>query len=183
MIEKRSEIYEEKQISSSLVYNGKVVHLYVDKILLPNGKEGTREYIRHQGAVCVLPILDDSALMVEQYRYPFSSVLLEAPAGKIDLGESPHDAALRELSEETGAEAGSLIPLGTYYPTCAYSDERIYLYLARELTLRDIHLDDDEFLSVKKVPLSELKSLLLNDSIPDGKTQVILFKAFNMLGI
>lgn len=174
---------EEKQLSSKLVFDGKIVHLYIDEISLPNGNKATREYIKHQGAVCVLPIIDDCALMVEQYRYPFSSVLLEAPAGKIDPGETPDQAAIRELSEETGAEAGSLIPVGTFYPTCAYSDEKIYLYLAKDLKIKGLHLDDDEFLSVKKMSFKELKDLLQNNAIPDGKTQVILYKSFSVLGI
>lgn len=173
----------EKQISSELIYDGKVVHLYVDKISLPNGNPATREYIRHQGAVCVLPVLDGCALMVEQYRYPFADFLLEAPAGKIDPGETPLEAAVRELEEETGAKAETVTAIGKFYPTCAYSDEVIYLYIAEGLTINELCLDEDEFLSVKKIPLIDLKKQILENGIPDGKTQAILLKAFLKLGI
>ena len=170
----------EKQLSSELIYDGVIVKLFRDDVLLPNGNKGVREYIRHVGAVCVVPVTDDGRVVVErQFRYPFGEVLTELPAGKLDSKqEDPESAARRELREETGAQAAELIPLGDYYPTCAYSDEVIHLYLARGLTFGERSLDEDEFLNVQLAPLEELVADVLNGTIKDGKTQTALLKAY-----
>ncbi|MBQ6119088.1 MAG: NUDIX hydrolase [Clostridia bacterium] len=170
----------EKQVTSELIYDGVIVKLYRDGVLLPNGREGMREYIRHVGAVCVVPVTDDGRVVVErQFRYPFNDVLTEIPAGKLDGKEEPREnAARRELREETGAQAAELISLGDYYPTCAYSDEVIHMYLARGLSFGARALDEDEFLNVKLVPLPELVKDVLNGTIKDGKTQTALLKAY-----
>ena len=111
----------EKQIDSQLIYDGKIVTRYRDNVLLPNGGSGVREYIRHVGAVCVVPVTDEGNVVMErQFRYPFNAVLTELPAGKLDSKqEEPESAARRELREETGAQAKEMIFLGEYYPTCA----------------------------------------------------------------
>ncbi len=172
----------ERQVSSEELFCGKVVRLFRDVIQLPNGRQATREYIRHSGAVCVLPLTDEGeAVMVRQYRYPFARVLLEVPAGKLDPGETPDEAVRRELSEETGAEAGEWTYLGEYFPTVAYSDEVIHLYLARELTFSKMHLDEDEFLNVERVPLKELVDQAMAGQLPDGKTQTLVLKAWTLL--
>lgn len=170
----------EKQIASELIYEGKIVNLYRDDVLLPNGSKGVREYIRHVGAVCVVPVTGDGTVVMErQFRYPFNDVLTELPAGKLDSKqEDPEEAARRELREETGARAEELIFLGDYYPTCAYSDEVIHLYLARGITFGERSLDEDEFLNVQLVPLEEAVRDVMNGTIKDGKTQTALLKAF-----
>ncbi len=170
----------EKQIASELIYEGKIVNLYRDDVLLPNGSKGVREYIRHVGAVCVVPVTGDGMVVMErQFRYPFNDVLTELPAGKLDSKqEDPEEAARRELREETGARAEELIFLGDYYPTCAYSDEVIHLYLARGITFGERSLDEDEFLNVQLVPLEEAVRDVMNGTIKDGKTQTALLKAF-----
>ena len=101
-------------------------------------RQATREYTVHHGAVCILPLLENGDVLLErQFRYPMGEVMTEIPAGKLDyIGEDPHEAALRELREETGAVASELIPLGRFYPTCAYSTEVIHMFLARGLKLR-----------------------------------------------
>ena len=170
----------EKPISSELIYRGKILDLYRDGVELPNGGSGVREYIRHVGAVCVVPVTDDGRVVVEkQFRYPFRAVLTEIPAGKLDgKDEPPEEAARRELREETGAVAAELIPLGEYYPTCAYSDEVIHMYLARGISFGARSLDEDEFLNVETVPLEDVFRDVMAGKIPDGKTQTAVLKAY-----
>lgn len=169
----------EEPVSSEEIYNGIIVHLYRDTVRLPNGKLATREVMRHPGAVCVVPLTEnDEVLMVRQFRHPFSTVLLEAPAGKIDPGEMPEDCARRELSEETGAEADELEYIGDYYPSVAVLDENIRLFIARKLTFFDQHTDEDEFLRVERVPLRTLVDRVLSGEICDGKTQTAILKTW-----
>ena len=174
---------EEVCTSSELIFDGKVVHLYVDQIRLPDGNAAMREYIRHIGAVCVLPLTaDNEVLCVEQYRYPFAKVLTEIPAGKLDSkDEDRAEAALRELREETGARCKKLTHLGAYYGSPAILDEAIDMYLAEDLTMGDLDLDEDEFLDVVKIPLDELVNRVLAGEIPDGKTQVAVMRVQEML--
>ena len=173
----------EKQISSQLIFDGKVVHLYKDEVELPSGARSGREYIRHIGAVCVLPLTDEGEVVLErQFRYPFGEVLTEIPAGKLDSAdEDPAKAALRELREETGAVASELIPLGDYYGSPAILDERIRMYLARGLTFGERELDEDEFLDVFRMPLDKAVEEVLAGRIPDGKTQVAILRVAAML--
>ena len=169
----------ETVVVSEEIYKGKVVHLFRDTVRLPNGREATREVIRHNGAVCVVPLTEEGeVLMVRQYRYPFGRVLLEVPAGKIDPGEAPENCARRELSEETGASAEVLTYLGDYYPSVAILDENIRMYLAKGLTFHESHTDDDEFLQLERIPLEALVSQVLNGEIPDGKTQTAILKVW-----
>lgn len=169
---------EEKQISSEEIFDGVAIHLFRDEILLPDGNKGVREVIRHPGAVCVLPVTDDGdVVFVNQFRYAFNKVTLEAPAGKLEKGEEPTLAALRELSEETGLDAENLIPMGDMYTTPALIDEVIHLYLATGLTQGEQHLDKDEFINTVKMPLSEAVEMVMKGEIKDSKTQTVLLKA------
>ena len=169
----------EVQTASELIFDGRILHLYRDDIALPNGQPADRELIRHIGAVCVIPVTDDGyAVMERQYRYPVDRVILEIPAGKLDSKDEDREAAARrELEEETGSHAKELIPLGVFYPACAYSDETIWMYLAKGLTKGDRHLDADEFLDVELIPLSELVKQVMAGEIPDAKTQIAVLKA------
>ena len=179
------ESLKEHQVSSQLVFDGQILHLYYDNIRLPNGNPATREVIRHIGAVCVIPVTDDGmAVMERQYRYPIDRVVLEIPAGKLDSKEEdPEAAARRELEEETGYTAKELIPLGMFYPACAYSDETIWMYLAKGLTKGARHLDEDEFLDVELIPLKDLAKQVLSGEIPDAKTQIAVLKAAHHEGL
>ena len=170
----------EKQLTTECVFKGKILDLYLDTIELPNGHTATREYIKHVGAACVVPVDTEGNVIVErQFRYPFNAVLTEIPAGKLDSKLEPHlDAALRELKEETGYTAENMVYLGEYYPTCAYSDETIHMYLATGLTQGEQNLDDDEFVGVEKVPLKTLIDRIMAGEIKDGKTQTALLKAY-----
>lgn len=168
----------ERQISSREIFDGKIMHVFEDTVALPNGNAATREYMRHVGAVCVIPLLDDGSVLLErQYRYPVGRVVIEIPAGKLnDRHEDPREAAQRELLEETGAEAGELLELGKFLPACAYSDEDIHMYLAKDLTFREQKLDADEFLNVFTMPLEEAVDAVLSGRIQDAKTQTALLK-------
>ena len=164
------------------IYDGVVVHLYKDTVSLPNGHPAVREVIRHVGAVGVLPLTNDGKVIIErQFRYPLNRVITEIPAGKLDsFTEDRLSAAQRELEEETGYTAKEWTELGDYYPTPAYCDERITLYLARGLTLGQRHLDEDEFLNFEAVPLEALVEDVMAGRITDGKTQVAILKVWHL---
>lgn len=169
----------ETQLRSREIFDGKILHVFEDAVRLPNGAEASREYLRHVGAVCVIPLLDDGSVLVErQYRYPVAEILTEIPAGKLNSREEDHLlAAQRELREETGAVAGRWTSLGTFYPACAYSDEAIEMFLAEEIRFEAQSLDEDEFLNVERVPLARLAEDVMAGRIPDAKTQVAVLKA------
>jgi ADP-ribose pyrophosphatase len=169
--------------SSELIFDGKVLHVYVDQINLPNGAHGFREYIRHIGAVAVLPLTEnDEVICVRQYRYAVQAVVTEIPAGKLDSATEDHrEAALRELREETGAHCQSLTFLGAYLGSPAILNEKIDLYLAEGLTFGETDFDDDEFIEVVRVPLSELVDMALRGELPDGKTQLAVLKVNEIL--
>ena len=167
---------------SEEIFDGQVLHLFKDTIELPNGREATREVIRHIGAVAIVPLTDDGKVIVErQFRYPLNQVITEIPAGKLDSKtEDRLAAAKRELEEETGFTADEWIDLGNYYPAAAYCDEKITMYLAKGLRKGERHLDEDEFLNVVAVPLEELVADIMAGRIADGKTLAAILKVWNM---
>ena len=173
----------ETKLTSEKIYSGCILDFYRDTVRLPNGGTAPRELTRHVGAVCIVPLLDDGRVIVErQFRYPVNEVITEIPAGKRDSrDETPDDAARRELREETGITARELIPLGPFYPTCAYSTEVIQMFLARGLSFGERELDEDEFLNVFRLPLRELVEKVLNGEIPDAKTQAAALRVWCML--
>ena len=175
----------EVKTGSEEIFDGVILHVFKDTVQLPNGHPATREVIRHVGAVGVIPVTDDGKVIIErQFRYPLNSVITEIPAGKLDsFTEDRLSAAKRELEEETGYTAQEWIPMGDYYPTPAYCDERITLYLAKGLRLGQRHLDEDEFLNFEAVPLATLVEDVMSGRITDGKTQVAVLKAARMLGL
>jgi len=178
MLEQDKDLIEEA-VSSEEIYKGKIVHLFCDTVRLPNGKEATREVIRHVGAAAIVPLTDEgNVILVRQYRYPFSQVMLEIPAGKLDIGEDPMDCAKRELIEETGYDAKELVYLGAFYPSVAMLNEVIHLFLAKNMTLCETNLDEDEFLHVEQRPLREVVEAVMRGEIPDGKTQTAILKAY-----
>lgn len=169
----------EKKLTSELIFDGKVVHLYKDTVELPNGNEAVREVVRHVGAVAVVPVTEDNdVILVKQYRYPFDTVLTEIPAGKLDSpDEDIIEAALRELREETGATAETLTYIGDLIPSCAILDEVIHMFIAEGLSYGECDPDEDEFLNVVKVPLADAVMDVVNGRIRDSKTQVGILKA------
>ena len=175
----------EVKTASEEIFDGVILHVFKDSVQLPNGNPATREVIRHVGAVGVIPVTDDGKVIIErQFRYPLNRVITEIPAGKLDsFTEDRLSAAKRELEEETGYTAKEWISMGDYFPTPAYCDERITLYLARGLEQGKRHLDEDEFLNFEAVPLSDLLQDVMDGRITDGKTQVAILKAARMLGL
>ena len=173
----------EIQTASQEIFDGVILHVFKDTVELPNGRPATREVIRHVGAVGVVPVTDDGKVIVEQqFRYPLNQVITEIPAGKLDsFTEDRLAAAKRELEEETGFTAAEWTELGDYHPTPAYCDERITLYLARGLVQGQRHLDEDEFLNFKAVPLADLVEDVMAGRITDGKTQVAILKVARLL--
>ena len=167
----------ERTLSSETVYQGKIVTLLVDQAELPNGMQAKREVVLHPGGVAILPLdRDGNVTLVQQYRYPFHQLLLELPAGKLDEGEDHRVAAARELSEETGLEAGELTYLGCILASPGFCTEKLHMYLARDLSFGDTHPDEDEFLSVRRIPFQELVQRCLSGEIQDGKTVTAVLK-------
>ncbi len=171
--------FTEVKVSSKEIYDGFILHVREDKIKLPNGEDASREYIKHIGAVCIVPVTDDGNVIMErQYRYPISRVITEIPAGKLDTyDEDRLEAAKRELREETGYTADEWIDMGLYFPAPAYSDEKITMYMAKGLHKGAQDLDDDEFLNIIEIPLKDLVKDIVSGVITDGKTQVAILKA------
>lgn len=166
----------EKTLKSNIIYEGKVIIVNCDDVILPNDNIAKREIVHHRGGVAVLAIEDGHAYMVRQFRYAYGKELLEIPAGKLEKGEEPYSAALRELEEEVGLKASKLISLGQIYPTVGYCDEIIYLYLALDFTKSQASLDEDEFLNVFKMKLEDLYQMISDNKISDAKTIISLLK-------
>ena len=169
---------EEKQLKAEYIYKGKIINLRSDEALLPNGNIALREVVEHPGGVCVAALTDnDEILMVRQFRYPYNEIVLEIPAGKRDSkNELPLECGKRELKEETGATAQKFFDLGELYPTPGYCGEIIWLYGATGITFGDTNPDEDEFLTVEKIPLDKCVEMIMAGEIKDAKTQTAVLK-------
>ena len=174
----------EKTLNSEQVYDGRIFKIKKDMVELENGKTADREVVCHSGGVCVVPMTaDNNVLLVKQFRYPFLEATVEVPAGKINYGEDHEECGRRELLEETGMTAGEFTYLGCLYPTPAYDTETIHMYLARNLEQHNQHLDDDEFLDVLKVPFDEAVKMIMENKLPDAKTQIALLRTKVLLNL
>ncbi|MBR3559993.1 MAG: NUDIX hydrolase [Oscillospiraceae bacterium] len=171
----------EKKLSSKLIYEGKILRLHVDTVELPNGKQGLREVADHPGGVAIIAIdSDDNVLTVKQYRYVFSRVFEEIPAGKLERGEDPHDAALRELKEETGATPERFTDLGPLVVSPGAYGEVLHLYLAEGLTIGETSPDEDEFLDLVKTPFDKMVRRVLDGELTDAKTVAGVLRVYAM---
>ena len=177
------EVQPERTVTRRDVYDGRVVQLHVDEVELTNGKQTIREVVEHADAVVVLPI-DQSgrALLVRQYRYPIGKDLLEAPAGGIDPGEAPDQAAQRELQEEIGHRAGRLDPLGGFWTAPGFCTEYMYTYLARDLSESSLAPDEDEDIAVERHSLDSIREMIRDGRIIDAKTIAAYWMALDRLG-
>ena len=184
-IQKENSRLREVRTGSEEIFNGVVLHVQRDTVRQPNGSETIREVIRHIGAVCVIPVLENGDVVMErQFRYPLDRVILEIPAGKLDAPDENRLSAIqRELREETGYTADDRTVIGDFHPAPAYSDEYITMYLARGLHKGARDLDADEFLDVYTIPLKDLVKDVMDGKISDAKTQVCILKAARILGI
>lgn len=175
----------ERFVARTEIYNGRILHIVNDDVLLPNGVPAKREVALHNGAVCIVPITENGEIIMErQFRYPFNDVIWEIPAGKIDAGETnPLDAAKRELLEETGITPENIRFIGEFYSSPAILSEKIYMYVATGLKAGKQDLDEDEFLTLVPLPFNTVVDMILNGEIPDGKTQAAVLKAKLLLGL
>lgn len=176
--------FTEKTLRRETKFQGRILDVHVDEVLLPNGHTSTREVVEHVDGVAILALDDENrALAVTQYRYVFGKTLLELPAGKLDPGEAPADGALRELREETGAVPGEFLPLGRIIPAPGCYGETLHLFLARKLRFQSQQLDADEFLSVERIPFDELLHRCLSGEVEDAKTVAAVLKAKLILAL
>ncbi|MEN1759331.1 NUDIX hydrolase [Anoxynatronum sibiricum] len=168
----------EKTLKSARIYEGKIINVRVDTVELPDQKYSKREIVEHAGAAAVVPITrEGEVILVKQFRKPVEDVLLEIPAGRLEPKESAENCAFRELLEETGYRAGQLDKLTAYFSSPGFSNEVIHLYLARDLTEGQAQPDEDEYLEITKIPLTEVLTMIHNGSIQDSKTIIGLLMA------
>jgi ADP-ribose pyrophosphatase len=161
------------------IYRGRVVTLNLETVTLPNGATIELEVVRHQGAAAAVPLTDDgNVLLIRQYRHAAGGHIYEIPAGKIDPGEDPRDCAAREVEEEIGRRAASLVPMLSFYTTPGFTDEVIYLFLATGLTPGTQSLEHDEVLDVVEMPLEQAMRRIADGTIRDAKTIIGLQAAY-----
>lgn len=173
-----------ERLGSREIYRGRTFDVDVDQVRLPNGREAEMELVHHRGAAALVPLLDDgNVLLVRQYRYAVGGYLLEIPAGKLDNDESPETCARRECEEETGHRPTHLQPLGWIWTTPGFADEKIWLYLATGLEEATQGLEDDEVLSIEKMPLTEAIEKAARGEIHDSKSVIALLRTARLRGI
>ena len=160
---------KEKTLASELVFNGCLLKIYRDEVELADGGASVREVVHHPG--------EGNVYLERHFRYPYHKVVTEIPAGKLEPGENPAHAIRRELQEEIGATAGRWDSLGHIMPSVGYTDEMLYLFLARDLTFGERHLDQDEFLEPFKMPFAEALSQAASGQINDANTLAALYRA------
>ncbi|MBM3706566.1 MAG: NUDIX hydrolase [Actinobacteria bacterium] len=175
-IKSDEELYEklsEKKITSRLVFKGKILKLFFDKVRLPNNLVATREKVSHPGAVAVVPVTEKGEIiLVKQYRYPLGKILIEIPAGKLDSSEPPEECAARELHEEAGVIDGKLTELVKIHTSPGFSDEKMYIYLATDFREKNNNPDHDEFLYTFKADIRECIKMINEGVITDAKSIV-----------
>jgi ADP-ribose pyrophosphatase len=174
----------ERTLSRESKFDGRILHVHVDEVALPNGRRSTREVADHVSGAAILALDQRSnVLTVTQYRYVFSRPLLEIPAGKLEPGEDPAAGALRELREETGAVPDEFLPMGKLLPAPGCYGEVLYLFLARGLHMEEARPDPDEFLIQERIPFDEMVHRIMAGEIEDAKTVAAVLKAKLLLNL
>lgn len=162
---------------------GAMLEMVTEEVELPGGRRATLDLIRHPGASAIVPFLSErEVLLIRQYRYAAGGYIHEVPAGKLDPGESPESCAARELEEETGKRAGRLESLGSILTTPGFTDERIHLFAAFDLTPGHRNLDDDELIELVPMPLEQALEMVWTDQLPDAKSALALLHAARRVG-
>lgn len=167
--------YSEKTMKTDKLYEGKIINLRVDTVELPDKKYSKREIVEHPGSVGIIAIIDDSLLMVRQFRKAVEKNLLEIPAGKMEINEEPRETALRELHEETGYRAERIEYLCEFYTSPGFTDEKIYLFLASDLVQEDLEVETNEYIELEKIKIDELMEMVEKGEITDSKTIIGIF--------
>lgn len=168
--------------SSSRVYDGRILNLRVDQLMLGNGKTAKREIIEHRGAAAIVPVIQGrDVVLVRQYRYAVATDLLEVPAGTMEQGETPEECAVRELEEETGYRCKEIEKILEFFPVPGYSTERIHVYIAKGLSKSKMHTEDDEQISVEILPMENALEKVRSGEIHDAKSICALFRAAELL--
>ena len=176
--------FYEKTLNEKVIFEGKIITLHVDDVELPDGSTSFREIVEHSGGVCVAALTEDMKLkFVRQFRYPYKRVLLELPAGKLEKGENPLTAGIRELEEECGVVADKVVSFGQVYPTVAYCSEVIHLFLATGLHETKQNLDEGEFLQIEEIELERAAEMVMNGEISDSKTALLILKIARLYGV
>ena len=166
-------IVQEKTISSDRIYTGKVISLKVDTVEVDNKGYKKREIVEHPGAVAIVAITEDNkVVLVKQFRKPIEQVIWELPAGKLEIGESPKECAIRELKEETGYSAKNLKLLHKFFTSAGFSNQKIYIFLATGLTKGEPDFDDDEFIEKYEIDINEAQNMVIKNEIEDAKTSI-----------
>lgn len=166
----------ERKLNRQEIFEGKVIHVVKDEVVLDDGSNAIREVVFHNGGVCIALKDDDKYFMVRQYRYACGKEMLEFPAGKIEKGEQPDKAIEREAIEETGYVATNIKKMGQVIPTCGYDSEIIHLYYGTAGQNVGQHFDVDERLNLEKYTFKEIKEMIKNNQIDDSKTIALMYK-------
>lgn len=175
-----SEELIEQRLDSREVFNGRLLHVFLDEVRLPDGTTSTREWIKHPGASAVLPVFENGeVMMIRQFRYPVQQVFYEVPAGKLDPGEPPDRTAVRELREEAGLVCRQFEYVGHFYPSIGYADEVIHMYAAWNIEIFPQNVDDDEFLIKERLPFRKVVEMVYNGEISDGKTVITVLQTWH----
>ena len=179
-----NELWREETIRTEPIFEGKMITLQVDTVAMPDGRTATREIVKHPGAAAVMALLDGKLLVVEQFRKPLEKFQIEIPAGKLDAGEDPLEAAARELEEETGYRADSLTLVSAFFTSPGFADEKLYLYFAENVTVGTQQTDEDEYLQVEAITLEQAEAYIAEGRISDAKTilAVYAWKLYQLTG-
>lgn len=175
-------IAEEKTISSDRIYTGKVISLKVDTVEIENKGYQKREIVEHQGAVAIVALTDDDkVVLIKQFRKPIEQVIWEIPAGKLEIGETPKECAIRELKEETGYSAKNIKLIHKFFTSSGFSNQKIYIFLATGLTKGEHKFDEDEIIEKYEIDINEARNMIIKNEIEDAKTAIGILLAKELI--
>ena len=175
-------IAKEKTISSDRIYTGKVISLKVDTVEIENKGYQKREIVEHQGAVAIVALTDDDkVVLIKQFRKPIEQVIWEIPAGKLEIGETPKECAIRELKEETGYSAKNMKLIHKFFTSSGFSNQKIYIFLATGLTKGEHKFDEDEIIEKYEIDINEARNMIIKNEIEDAKTAIGILLAKELI--